>query len=124
LERTPGDRPVLQLNDASWEVMRGQRAVRLMRPKAEPVRETRSSAESWEGVDRELFEHLREVRKELAKERGVPAFVIFSDATLRDMARRKPTTIAAMAKVFGVGKAKLADLGDRFVDAVRAFEAK
>ena len=78
LARTEGDRPVLKLNAASWEVMRGQRSVRLIQAKAE-VRETRGATESWEGVDRPLFERLKKLRAQIAKERGVPAFVIFSD---------------------------------------------
>ena len=85
LERSGEERPVLRLNDASWAVLRGKRAVRLLKPKKE-VRKTRFDQESWEGVDRGLFESLRSLRREVAEERGVPAYVLFSDATLRDMA--------------------------------------
>ena len=56
--------------------------------------ERRLQAESWAGVDRALFESLRELRRTIAAERGVPAYVIFRDATLRDMARRRPQTPA------------------------------
>src|SRR5439155_23479412 len=61
LERTTDERPVLRLNDASWKVMRGQRAVKLLQAKAK-VRKTRFDEESWEGVDRGLFESLRTLR--------------------------------------------------------------
>src|ERR1043165_1344218 len=85
LERTGEERPVLKLTAGSWEVMRGQRTVRLVRPKAK-VGKTRFDEQSWEGVDHGLFEALRALRRELAEERRVPAYVLFSDATLRDMA--------------------------------------
>jgi ATP-dependent DNA helicase RecQ len=120
LVRTPGDRPILQLNDGSWEVMRGQRAVRLCKPRTKPVKRARIDEVSWEGVDSELFESLRQLRHGIARERGVPAFVIFGDAALREMARRRPGTLAAFSSVPGVGQRKLADLGDRFVAQIRA----
>ena len=121
LGRTLGDRPVLELNDASWEVMRGERTVRLIRPKAEPVKTTRASVESWEGVDRGLFDHLRSVRRELAEQDGVPAFVVFSDRTLRDLARRRPTTPVAFRQAHGVGDAKLTKFGDRFLAEIESY---
>ncbi len=121
LDRSSGDRPVLTLNAASWEVMGGRRSVRLMQAKAEPVGKTRAAAESWDGVDRGLFDRLRELRQKIALERGVPAFVVFSDATLRDMARKKPKSLGAFRQVFGVGDAKLSQFGTRFVAEVEAY---
>jgi ATP-dependent DNA helicase RecQ len=118
LERTDGEYPVLQLNDASWEVMRGRREVKLMQARTTPLRTTRAAAESWEGVDRSLFERLRLVRAGLAQERGVPAFVIFGDAALRDMARKRPTTAAEFRTVHGVGDAKLGQFGAVFTAAI------
>ncbi|MEK7730357.1 MAG: HRDC domain-containing protein, partial [Planctomycetota bacterium] len=115
LIRTEDDRPTLRLNDASWAVLRGQRPVRLIKPKAEPVVSTGIEKDAWEGVDRGLFEHLRGVRRELAQEKSVPAFVIFSDATLRELARIRPTTESQMRRVRGVGERKLAELGRRFL---------
>src|SRR5690349_17448275 len=78
LNRTAGDRPILQLNEGSWAVLRGQRSVQLLQPKIK-VRKTRADEESWEGVDRGLFETLRKLRREIAGERGVPPFVLFND---------------------------------------------
>jgi len=119
LQRTSGDRPVVQLTDESLAVLRGERAVRLIRPAA--LKQTRVQTESWEGVDRGLFEHLRELRKRIAGERSVPAYVVFSDATLRDLARRRPTTVDAMRDVHGVGQKKLADFGEPFTEAIAAY---
>jgi ATP-dependent DNA helicase RecQ len=120
-ERTGGDRPVLKLNDASWAVMRGQRPVRLVQPKQGPVAKTRFDAESWEGVDRGLFDHLRQLRRALADARGVPPYVIFNDATLRDLARLRPDSRAAFAAVRGVGEKKLDDLGPIFLEQIRQY---
>ena len=121
LERSTGDHPVLHLNEASWQVLRGERRVGLMRPKTEPVAKTRAAVESWDGVDRGLFEHLRGVRRELAQQRGVPAYVIFSDAALRDMARQRPVSGPAFRQVHGVGDAKLKQFGSRFIAEVEAY---
>ena len=120
LERTIDERPVLKLNDESWSVMRGQRAVTLLQPKAK-VRKTRFDEESWEGVERGLFEDLRRLRRELADARGVPAYVLFSDATLRDMARLRPGSLGALLTVRGVGEKKLADLGQGFLGAIQSY---
>jgi ATP-dependent DNA helicase RecQ len=120
LERTPGDRPVIMLNDESLEVLRGEREVRLRDPGTATVRRSKQDLESWEGVDRGLFERLRGLRRELAEARGVPAYVIFSDATLRELARARPASLEAMGAVHGVGQKKLADFGPVFVRAIAA----
>jgi ATP-dependent DNA helicase RecQ len=120
LERTPGDRPVLKLNEAAWAVMRGQRSVQLLEPKTK-VRKTKFDQESWEGVDRGLFETLRKLRREIADDRGVPPFVLFSDATLRDLARLRPGSKNALMEVRGIGERKAADLGDRFLKELASY---
>src|SRR6185295_6203366 len=71
-----------------------------------------------EGVDSGLFESLRKLRTSIASERGVPAYLLFSDATLREMARDRPESPAALLRVRGVGERKLADLGQRFVHCI------
>ncbi|OGQ83776.1 MAG: ATP-dependent DNA helicase RecQ [Deltaproteobacteria bacterium RIFCSPLOWO2_12_FULL_60_19] len=120
LDRTADERPVLLLNDASWEVLRGNRAVRLLQPKTK-ISKSRFDEESWEGVDRGLFERLRMLRREVAEARRVPAYVLFSDATLRDMARVRPGSAAALLGVRGVGERKLADLGQRFLELIASY---
>ena len=80
---------------------------------------SRIEAESWQDVDRALFERLRAVRLETARERGVPPYVIFHDATLREMARLRPTSIDALLAVKGVGARKADDLGEIFLSAIR-----
>jgi ATP-dependent DNA helicase RecQ len=120
LERTDDEYPVLRLNDASRDVLRGQRAVRLVQPK-QKVQKARIEKTSWEKVDEGLFEALRILRRKLADQRGVPAYVLFNDATLRDMARTRPSTPSALLGVRGVGEKKLADLGQRFIDEIMTY---
>jgi ATP-dependent DNA helicase RecQ len=122
LIQTQEEYPKLNLNDASWEVMRGQRSVRLVqlvrRKKGEKPRKSQAAEVSWEGVDEPLFQKLRGLRRELASERQVPPYVIFSDATLRGLATVKPTTPERMRGVAGVGDAKLRDFGERFLGLI------
>ncbi len=120
LERTADERPVLRLNDASWTVLRGQRTVQLLQPKA-VVTQARIDEESWEGVDRGLFESLRTLRRQVAEERSVPSYVVFGDATLRDMARARPGSPRTFLNVRGIGDRKLADLGQRFLEHLAAY---
>ena len=96
-------------------VLARQRQVR----KDTPRRRARVEAESWEDIDRELFERLRAVRLETARQRGVPPYVIFHDATLREMARLRPTSIDALRSVKGIGARKADDLGQIFLSTIR-----
>ncbi len=120
LERTDDDRPVLRLNEAAREVLRGNRPVRLLEPQTK-VKKTRIDENSWASVDAGLFEKLRVLRRQLAEQRGIPAYVLFSDATLRDMARLRPGTPSALLGIRGVGERKLADIGQRFLDAIAGY---
>ncbi|HNQ21534.1 MAG TPA: DNA helicase RecQ [Phycisphaerae bacterium] len=121
LERTADEHPILRLNAASWEVLRGRQEVKLLQPRTKAVRKTRVEAESWEGVDAGLFESLRGLRRELAEKQHVPAFIIFGDATLRELARVRPSTLDVFARVHGVGQRKLADYGTCFVEHIAAY---
>ena len=78
-------------------------------------------AESWEGVDRDLFERLRALRLRVARERGVPPYVIFHDTTLRELARIKPTSLDGAQQVYGIGARKAEQLGEVFVAAIASF---
>jgi ATP-dependent DNA helicase RecQ len=71
--------------------------------------------------DEILFERLRVFRKKLADERSVPAYIIFGDTTLRQMARVYPVTPSAMAGISGLGEKKMAEFGDLFIAEIRAF---
>jgi ATP-dependent DNA helicase RecQ len=120
LERTPGDRPALKLNAMSWEVMRGRRAVSLLQAKESKPRRTRIEEASWRDVDEGLFESLRKLRREIAAERGVPAYVILHDATLRELASVKPATIEELRGIRGMGEKKIVDFGGRIVECIKS----
>jgi ATP-dependent DNA helicase RecQ len=70
--------------------------------------------------DAELFERLRAKRKQLADQRGVPPYIIFSDKSLIDMCERKPKTQAQFAQVFGVGEQKLAQFAEIFIRVINS----
>jgi ATP-dependent DNA helicase RecQ len=72
--------------------------------------------------DDDLFERLRALRKQLADEQGVPAYVVFSDATLREMAAVKPTSEGQLLAINGVGPVKFERYGDAFLDVMRNAE--
>ena len=118
LARTAGDRPVVILNDRSWEVLRGARQVVLLEPKAGRARTTKTDADDWEGVDRGLFERLRAWRRRVAEARGKPAWTIFDDKALRAIARERPTSPAALLRCRGIGEKRLADFGAAILDLV------
>jgi ATP-dependent DNA helicase RecQ len=120
LERTPGDRPMLKLNALSREVMRGGRAVSLVQARESRSKRTRMEEVSWRDVDEALFESLRRLRREIAAERGVAAFVILHDATLRELASVRPASIGALRRIRGMGEKKLADFGERVVECIRS----
>ncbi len=127
LRQTPGEYPVLVLTPEGRMLMRdgtSAQPVALFRQKRRPrdagPRRSRVETESWEGVDRGLFERLRAVRLALARERGVPPYVIFHDTTLREMARLRPTTPAALRDIYGVGQRKAEDVGPAFLEVITA----
>jgi ATP-dependent DNA helicase RecQ len=108
-----GDYNVLRLTQSGWQVLRGEANPQLLKPaKQKSRRESRATVESWEGVDRELFDVLRAFRRRTSQERGVPRYIVFSDATLRDLARRRPTTRDELLTIHGIGAKKVAEYGD------------
>jgi|HubBroStandDraft_1064217.scaffolds.fasta_scaffold05613_8 ATP-dependent DNA helicase RecQ len=122
LERTPGERPALKLNALSWEVMRGGRAVTLLQAKESKSKRTRLEEASWRDVDEGLFESLRKLRREIAAERAVPAYVILHDATLRELASVKPTTVEGLRYIRGMGEKRRVDFGARLIECIRTHQ--
>jgi ATP-dependent DNA helicase RecQ len=121
LEIEPGKTvPILRLNRDSWQVMRKERNIRLVQPlrpkKGEESKKSKTDTESWTGVDRDLFEELRSLRKQLAQERQVPPYIIFADATLRELSKVRPSSLQRMRKIYGIGDTKLRDFGQLFLN--------
>ncbi|MCD7097426.1 DNA helicase RecQ [Stenotrophomonas sp. MMGLT7] len=112
----------LRLTDGSREVLKGQRQV-MMRKESPRSRERERGGQrsglSVQPQDLELFNALRELRAGLAREQNVPAFVIFHDSTLRNIAEQRPASIDQLARVGGIGGSKLARYGEQLVQIVR-----
>ena len=112
-----GQYPTLNITDRGRQVLRGETTPVLFEaPTAK--QKSGSQRDDWEGVDRDLFEVLRTLRLAIASENSVPAYTVFHDPTLRDLARQRPSTPESMAQISGVGEKKLATFGDRFVTAI------
>src|SRR6185503_10037993 len=93
---------------------------RQRRPTKGPLQKrSRIEADSWQDVDRDLFDRLRAVRLQIARARGVPPYVIFHDTTLREMARLRPKTVGDLHGIRGIGARKAEDLGEIFLTAIR-----
>nr|MBA2413279.1 HRDC domain-containing protein [Burkholderiaceae bacterium] len=105
---------VLRLTEASRAVLRGERTIELRQQTAEPRRrKTKQRASSAAAGDHDpLFERLRVWRAEVAKEHGLPAFVVFHDGTLRAIAQMRPTSLHQLRGISGIGEKKLASYGE------------
>lgn len=112
---------VLSLNEASWQVLRGERKVEVGESvKAAPGRKgARAAKAAPTQAGQTLFEALRSLRKRLADEAGMPPYIVFNDASLWDMAQRQPATLEEFSTIVGVGQAKLARYGEQFVSVIR-----
>ncbi|MGW4283700.1 DNA helicase RecQ [Nocardia sp. NPDC004750] len=119
-----GDYGVLTLTEASSEVLFDGRQVALRREperQAKPARTAKAAKAASVDLtptDLPLFEKLREWRAATAKEQGVPAYVVFHDATLREIAARKPASLAQLGGVSGVGENKLAKYGEQVLEVL------
>ncbi|MFP5350706.1 MAG: DNA helicase RecQ [Gammaproteobacteria bacterium] len=118
----------LHLTDASRAVLRGEERLWLRRDAAKPAAAKAGKAAKQKGAarapfatdaDRQLWEALRARRLELAKQKGVPPYVIFHDATLAEMVAQRPQTLAAFAQISGVGERKLAAYGAEFLAIIQ-----
>ncbi|MDI9431285.1 MAG: DNA helicase RecQ [Planctomycetota bacterium] len=116
-----GEYNVLAVTEKGRGVLKGTEQPRLLRPAEKPPQKARISADSWEGVDRGLFEALRRLRAKLAAQRKVPAYIIFGDNALRDMARKKPGTADALLRINGVGENKRRQYGKAVLAAIQDY---
>lgn len=108
-----GQYPVLKVTPLGAAVLKGTRKV----SRKMAVKATKSLP-----VNDELFEQLRQLRRQLAEKQGVPPFVIFSDKALREMCADMPTNDAEFLNVKGVGESKLAKYGEQFLGTIAAYQ--
>jgi len=107
---------VLEITNEGRAALKERKKVTLTKPVTAPETKTRHVGEIT--CDETLFERLRELRKRLADERDVPAYIIFSDVALRQMARNYPERERDFARISGVGEKKLREFGEVFLDEI------
>jgi ATP-dependent DNA helicase RecQ len=115
-----GEYNLIGVTSKGRRLLRGEGAPKLLVPARESV-PAPTEAGGLSGAERRLFEELRRLRRERASEREVPAYVIFSDAALYDMTRRRPSSLEAFSRIKGVGQTKLAEYGEDFTACIRRF---
>jgi len=126
LSQTTDSYPVLKLNALSMEILRRQRSVQIDMPVQRvqtPARQEKSNGRSpaLKPEEEGLFQRLRDLRKEIADEQGVPPYIIFSDATLRAMAQQRPQSLSHFAQIPGVGERKLEAYFTPFTNEIRSY---
>jgi len=118
----PTEHGGLMLGGDARVILKGEATVSIVLP---PPKAPRGRRERGGGgvnpVGDPLFDALRELRRALAQEAGVPPYVIFHDSTLREMAAQRPASLAALGEIGGVGARKLEAYGDAFVNVIRQF---
>ncbi len=123
-----GKYPVLSVTAGAEEVLAGHKEVEEIRQEViVPSRKTKKSASiSRSEVPRSgsggLFEHLRQHRKQLASQLGVPPYIIFPDTVLIDLANIRPKTLGEFGNIKGVGEAKLKKYGLSFLEAISQYK--
>ena len=118
LECAPGRFTTLTLTLAGREMLRQRTPITLTKQMYIVARDQKTRAGAIE-CDEALFERLRGLRRKLADERGVPAYIIFSDVSLREMARNYPTNAGEFRRIPGVGEQKLKDFARPFLDEIK-----
>ena len=121
VEKT-GEYNVLNVTAKGWAVLKGKETPRLIKPAERQTEEvSKVAADSWDGVDRGLFEALRKLRATIAGKKRIPAYIVFGDAALRDMARRRPSTLEGFLEVKGVGEKKCRQYGEVVLAAIKDY---
>ena len=122
-----GEYVTLSLTETGQQVLRGELTPTLAKPlivsKKKEIEKRRHEKKEreWDGMDRELFQLLRQKRTDLAQQEKVPTYLIFGDLSLKDMASIKPVTRREFATVFGVGERKLQAYAEPFIEVIQRY---
>lgn len=128
VDLTNDEFPVPRLTELGVATMKGERPVRVLVPPANAGRDRDRRAEPKESrhldpaadlVDANLFATLREKRLEIARAKGIPAYLICHDRTLVEIAARRPRTLEALEDIYGMGPARIANYGEPFLEAIK-----
>ena len=114
---------MLKLTPKATPLLKGEETLVLARPRTKPPKAAKKKRPRAAAVgdlvyDESLYERLRLLRKSFADKQNVPAYVVFGDATLIEMAAKRPRTSDDLLEVNGVGKAKLERYGEAFLEAI------
>jgi ATP-dependent DNA helicase RecQ len=109
---------IIELTDTGRAALKSRQKITLTKPVTAPESERDKHRAGEIACDEALFESLRQLRKQLADERGVPPYIIFSDVSLRQMARFYPSNDAHFSRISGVGEKKLREFGALFLAAI------
>ena len=127
LSQAVGKFPVVELNARSWDVLKGRERVMLTKFEetkvSKPSKPSRTSAFDDGSADQDLFQQLRKVRYALAKESNVPAYLILSDRSLKELCIEQPQSPLELHSIHGFGKLKVEKFGEQFLEALREFGA-
>ena len=118
-----GEYPILKVSATSYGVLKGKSPLSMKIPK-EQKKEPKPAVKAADinaVIDKDLLDELKQLRRKLAIEKNVPAYIIFSDATLTDMCKKLPMTSEEFLTVSGVGKTKLAQYGEIFLDTINNY---
>lgn len=116
--RLTGDKyPILTLNQRAYSILKGKEKVSIKRV----IQKMKTDVDPALEPDSRLFEILRAIRRRIAETQKIPPFVVFSDASLRDMSKKYPVTEKDFINVFGVGENKLIKYGDDFISAIKSY---
>jgi len=111
----------LHLDNSCRPVLKGEQRVMQRKQTRSPAKPKKSSSDLLEVSDQPLFEALRSLRADLARQNGIPPYVIFHDATLIALATYKPTEIQELTGISGIGQTKQERYGEAFVEVIRQF---
>lgn len=114
--------PILKLNEKSKEVLFSKKKIYIRDLKEENKKEKIDKFNGNFDYDIDLFNNLKKLRLEISKKRNIPPFIVFSDASLIDMARLKPKNERDFLKIKGVGEKKLSQYGDLFIAKIIEFD--
>ncbi|MCP4257712.1 MAG: DNA helicase RecQ [Planctomycetes bacterium] len=116
-----GEYNVLTVTEYGRTVLQGLHTPRLLKPALKKPKVSKVAADSWEGVDKGLFETLRKLRSKIAGKKNIPAYIVFGDAALRDMARKRPVSLDTFLNVKGVGQKKCKKYGETFTTTIKDY---
>ena len=121
VEYSKGSMPILRFGYEAAAVLEGTQTVMIAQRAASASGEKDKKQELLRSIDRDLYERLRELRKKMAFTRGVPPYVVFSDAVLRELAEKRPATKEQMEEIKGIGVVKLRDYGAAFLREIQKY---